>query len=156
MTSPPHLASYPSVPHTPYVDDGQDLAAEAAELRRVELGLTQAETGVTPKIWRLLVNKERWPNDIRARARIEAHLNWHIGSLAKIARGEITPEEAALEHRPPPDGKTEATTLEHVSALLDEARMHYTDDQAAMAKLKLRMARDLIDRALAEPNQRDA
>ena len=130
------------------MDQGQLRAAEAAEIRRAELSLTQKQTGVDPKTWRQFINCEQWPETL-ARGRIEAHLNLKLGALLRISQGRSGLDQEKLSSEP--GSEFVPPQLEQMLALLNEAVSHYRSEQASLGDLKVGMVRDLADRILQEP-----
>ena len=123
-------------------------AAEAAEARRLELGLSQKQTGVDPKTWRLFVGGEKWPSEILTQRRIEAHLQLKLGALARIAQGRSSVEMEALSGLP--GAEFVPPQLEQMLALLNEALDHYRAGQVALGDLKVGIARGLADQIITK------
>lgn len=139
------------------MDQGQLRAAEAAEIRRAELGLTQKGTGVDPKTWRQFVEGEKWPETVLTRSRIEAHLDLKLGALARIADGRSSLEQEKLRNDPDgPGAEFVPPELAQMLALLNEADIHYRSEQASLGDLKVGMVRDLAERILQEPPEAQA
>lgn len=69
-------------------------AVNAAEIRMGELGFTQealaAKARVDPTTVNAFLNGRNWPQ-VRTRARIEVALQWDVGMLTRIAKGEEPP-----------------------------------------------------------------
>lgn len=128
------------------LDDGRVRAADAAEQRRLQLGLTQKGVGVDDKTWRRLVKHEKWPSEPLTRGRIEAHLNWHLGALQRIADGSSTPAQEALEPQVAEPDPIVPTELRQAQALLDEVEKHVRSDEPAMARIKVDLTIGLMER----------
>lgn len=129
------------------MDQGQLRAAEAAEIRRLELGLSQKRTGVDPKTWRQFVDGEKWPAEILTRGRIEAHLNLKLGALSRIAEGRSGLDQEKLSNEP--GAEFVPAELEQMLVLLNEADLHYRSEQATLGDLKVETALRLGQRILA-------
>lgn len=133
------------------MEQGQLRAAEAAESRRAELGLTQKQTGVDPKTWRQFIEGDKWPAEILTRGRIEAHLELKLGALDKIAAGQSSLEQEKLrDDAEGPGAELVPPQLPHMLALLNEADVHYRSEQADLGDLKVDMVRDLANRILED------
>ena len=81
---------------------GHERVRDAVQTRMDELGLVQrslaSKAGVDTGTVSNLLTGKTWPQ-VRSRARIEAALNWPIGTLAQIRAGGSPPPED-----PTPDG----------------------------------------------------
>ena len=135
------------------MDQGQLRAAEAAEIRRAELSLTQKQTGVDPKTWREFVEGKKWP-EVLARSRIEASLNLKLGSLLRISQGRSGLDQEKLSSEP--GSEFVPPQLEQMLALLNEAVSHYRSEQASLGDLKVGMVRALADRILDNGSEAQA
>lgn len=114
-------------------DAGRARAAEAAELRRLELDLAQTQLGVDPKTWRDFIAGRSWPQ-VRSRARIESRLNWHIGALDRIAAGRSTPEQESIDRR---RGGESPSAVQELLSLVHEVNEHFRTGQYGLAVRKL-------------------
>lgn len=150
------LARPRRLPDNPSVMEGQRRAAEAAELRRGELQLSEHQTGVDARTWRRFVAGKKWPKAI-ACSRIETHLQLRPGALDRIAHGESTLEQEiqGLDAGEQSAGEQSVVPpqLELIVALVHEARNHYLENMADMGDLKIGKVRDLADQVLRDPSE---
>lgn len=157
MPQPQGLAQSLGVPHTPRVDQGQLRAAEAAEIRRAELALTQKGTGVDPKTWREFINGKKWPAEILTRSRIESFLDLKLGALERIAQGRSGLDQEVLRKDPAgPGAELVPPELDQMLVLLNEADPHYRSEQASLGDLKVETALRLGRRILDDRDERQA
>lgn len=121
---------------------GRQRAAAAAEQRRGELELTQIQMGVDPTTWRDFVAGKSWPQ-ARSRSRIEARLNWHIGALDRIAKGESTAEREALEYQRGSGAVPDE--VRQLLALVNEIDDHFRKGQHGLVRRKIELVAEILD-----------